>query len=456
MLKTSRRMIFLVLAGICLTCGCGSGTSATYPVVVFSDVHFNPFYDKSLFPALVASDASEWASIFATSSVTEPSAWTTDTNYPLLVLALSSIKQNLGASPLVIYTGDVLGHNFPQTFFTLYGSQDVAAMKAFTDKTVAFFLEEVRSYVGNIPVMFVLGNSDSYTGDGPDSDYLSNTAELYYANFVSGAVDHQTFLDTYTSGGYYSAEPLGTSMMVIGLNTFALSTLVIGNNDSEVQAELSWLDSSLASAKAAHKKAWLLMHVPLGAYLAETANQLDSSGHLTTATMMLKPDYQTSLLQILSKYPGIITLMLAGHTHMDEFRDISVGTSSSDGALEITPGITPYFGNNPAYKVFTFLSGTYEPADYSSLNYDLATMPGQFNSYYTFSTVYSMQDLLDAALAGLFPMLAADDAKQTLYRGYYYSGNNSANPITDANWPVFWCGIGKMAEQELVDCVNSY
>ena len=31
-------------------------------------------------------------------------------------------------------------------------------------------------------------------------------------------------------------------MTVIALNTFALSTLVLGNNDSEVKTELSWLD----------------------------------------------------------------------------------------------------------------------------------------------------------------------------------------------------------------------
>jgi hypothetical protein len=43
-----------------LNSGCGSGTNTTsrnFPVVVFSDVHFNPFYDSSLFQSLVAADA---------------------------------------------------------------------------------------------------------------------------------------------------------------------------------------------------------------------------------------------------------------------------------------------------------------------------------------------------------------------------------------------------------------
>jgi sphingomyelin phosphodiesterase acid-like 3 len=448
-------------------CGSGTNTNTTnttnFPVVVFSDVHFNPFYDPSLFPALVSADASEWANIFKTSSISTPSVWGSDTNYPLLVLALSSIRQNLGASPLIIYTGDILGHNFPQTFFNLYGSQDppdvadVAAMKAFTDKTVAFFMEQVRSSVGNIPVIFAVGNSDSYSGLGPDSSFLSSTAELFYTKFLNGTADHQAFLDTFTRGGYYSAEPLGTNLMVIGLNTILLA---LDDTRIAVDTELAWLDLKLASAKADGKRVWLLMHVPPGANIALTAGNVDNNGHIASASMMWKTDsdYQARFLQILSNYPGIITLTLAAHTHMDEYRILS-----PYDVLDVTPAISPYFGNNPAFKVFTFSYDTLKPTDYSSLNYNLATNPGQFNSYYTFSTAYSVQGLLDNSLAQLFPALVTNNAKQALYRGYYFSGHNysipitnTLNPITNTNWPVFWCGIGNMDQQDLIDCVNSY
>ena len=472
MLKMSRSLFFLLSVSFCLVCGCGNGTTAinnNFPVVVFSDVHFNPFYDKSLFPALVSADADEWASIFNTSSITAPSARGNDTNYPLLVLALSSIRQNRGASPLIIYTGDILGHNFTKTFYDLSGVKgipgdaDVAAMKAFTDKTVAFFMDQVRLSVGNIPVMFAVGNSDSYSliDDGPDSSFLSNTAELYYSKFLNGTVDHQAFLTTFTSGGYYSAEPPGTNLMVIGLNTVLFSP-GFPDTGSAVAAELAWLDSRLASAKAAGKKVWLLIHIPPGAFLGATAQSVDNNGHITSATMMWDQNYQALFLQILSHYPGIISLTLAAHTHMDEFRILS----SSD-VLEITPSIAPYFGNNPAYKIFTFSHDTLKPTDYSSLNYDLTTMPEQFNSYYTFSTAYAMHGLLNTSLAHLFPELVTNNLKQAFYRGHYYSGYNSAtpvtypggnsyNPITDLNWPVYWSGIGNMGEQELIDSVNSY
>jgi len=360
------RLFSLILALILQlqVSACGSGSSSNnatttnnnFPVVVFSDVHFDPFYDPSpsLFQALLAADTSEWASIFKTLGTSAPSAWGEDTNYPLLALALSSIKQNLGASPLIIFTGDILGHDFPKTFFELYYGNlgvpvpddatieadvvAVAAMKNFADKTVAFFMDQVRSTVGDIPVMFAVGNSDSYIGALPESSFLSNTAELYYTKFLNGAADHQAFLTTFTTGGYYSADLPGTNLMVIGLNTVMFNYDFGDTLKSAVDAELAWFDSQLASAKAAGKKVWLLMHIPPGADKYETAQSVDANGHITTATMMWNQDYQTSFLQILSKYPGLITQMLTAHTHMDEYRIVSPGIFA-----DTTPSIAPYF-----------------------------------------------------------------------------------------------------------------
>jgi hypothetical protein len=157
----------------------------------------------------------------------------------------------------------------------------------------------------------------------------------------------------------------------------------------------------------------------------------------------------------------VITFTLGGHTHRDEFRVLS-----PDQVLDIAPSISPYFGNDPAFEIFAFTQGTFVPMDYQSLNYDLAAAPAQFNPYYTFSSAYSMQGFLGSSLEQLYPALRTDSAKQALYMGQYNSGNNGQyssagasanwNPISDANWPVFACGVGKMAQADFIDCVNSY
>jgi hypothetical protein len=246
--------------------------------------------------------------------------------------------------------------------------------------------------------------------------------------------------------------------MVIGLNTVMFNYDFGDTLKSAVDAELTWFDSTLAQAKAAGKKVWLLMHIPPGADKYSTAQSVDSNGQITTATMMWNQDYQARFLQILSNYTGTIALTLAAHTHMDEYRILS-----PNNVLEITPSIAPYFGNNPAFKIFTFSYDTLKATDYRILSYDLATNPEQFISYYTFSTAYLMHGFLNDSLWQLYPELAAENAKQQLYREHYFSGHNytipvtnTFNPITDKTWPVYWCGIGHMDEQGLIDCVNSY
>jgi sphingomyelin phosphodiesterase acid-like 3 len=488
------RLIFTLILVLLLTaCGGDSNNSNTnVPVVVFSDLHFNPFYDPSLFQQLVTKDSSEWATVFQSSSITAPSAWgkdtnrplLKDTNYPLLVLALSGIKQNLGTSPLVIFTGDLLGHGIPQQFYARYyanlgispaptipDATAVAAMKNFTNKTLAFVMAQMRASVGSRPIMFAVGNSDSYSGYGPNQDsslspdnsFLLDNAELFYTTFLNGTVDHQEFLSTFTSGGYYSAEPPGTNLMVIGLNTILCTTLfypVQGANDSAVATELDWFDARLAAAKVAGEKVVLLMHAPPGVDITSTLNAVNGAGRpITTATMMWWPTYQSRLLKILSNYPGTVSLTLAGHTHMDDYRILTVSDT-----LEIIPAIASYSGNNPAFKVFTVSRDTFKPIDYRSINYDLATNPSQFNNYYAFSVAYSLQGFLDASLTQLTPALVSNASMQALYRGYFYSGHNSpvsstdtqSNPITNTNWPFYWCGIGNMGQQEYINCVNLY
>jgi hypothetical protein len=88
-------------------------------------VHFQPYINpllpnatlntktvpanRLLVAQLDAADPSEWPAIFegalnVTNSL--PSPVGADTNYALFTLALASIKQNLGTSPAVLFTGD--------------------------------------------------------------------------------------------------------------------------------------------------------------------------------------------------------------------------------------------------------------------------------------------------------------------------------------------------------------
>jgi len=467
---------FLVaLLGMLASLGCGGAANpqpqpvGNYQVLAFSDLHFNPLYDASLYHALVAADPSQWAAIFQSSKITAPSKWGSDPNYPLLALALSAVKQRAAGSAVIVYTGDLVGHGLASMFYVLYyGKLDypppdqeaVAAMQAFIDKTVSFVTAQIRASAGDIPVVFAVGNTDSYASTGPDQTFLTQNAETFYTELAKGTVDQQGFLNSFTSGGYYSAEPLGPSWRVISLNTNVFTPAAPGNPD----AELAWLDYELGEAQAAGQSVWLLLHVPLGAntqLTASNAAKAGTPGKVTesTTSMMLIPGYQTALLQILAKYPEVVTLSLSAHTHMDEYRVIS-----PDVVLEGVPGISPIFGGNPAFKVFTITPNTLAATDYMSFSCDLQSPVPQFNRLYTFSVAYSMQGPLDSSLIELDALLVTSSTQQALYTLYFANGNTAVNPHTQArwnpinsvNWPIFACGISNMGQQEYMDCVNSY
>lgn len=98
--------------------------------------------------------------------------------------------------------------------------------------------------------------------------------------------------------------------------------------------------------------------------------------------------------------------------------------------LEQLPGISPCFGNNPAYKVLTITQDSFTPTDYQSFNYNLAAMPARFGSLYQFSTTYGAQATLGNSLVGLYPQFADSQSKREMYTMLYGSGTTKVSPVT--------------------------
>ena len=443
-------------------------------VVTVSDLHFNPFYDPSLYSKLVAADPSQWATIFQKYGAGGLPMYAADTNYPLLVLTLADMRKHIGASPVVLFTGDMLGHYIPENFYCEYyqqvpyqqvptsactlnfatftpGPTAAAAMQQFVNKTFAFVAGQIRQYLGDTPVFYVPGNIDTYdvAGLGPDGDFLANNSGVVFNQLLAGSVS-QAMFSTFALGGYYAAH-LGSKLLIIGLNSnsFVRGSPTYGRADNE----LEWLDIQLGIAQTAGKQVWILMHVPPGAnpqmMTKVTPGQLDED----EVSMNWDPSLQSAFMEKLNKHPGVVTLMLAGHTHMDEYRILSSGD-----VLEQLPGISPCFGNNPAYKVLRMMPGTFIPVDYESfaLNLLAKPAPAEFQSLYTFSTAYPAPGVLSSSLQQLYPQLLSDETQRNSYIQYYVSGSFVLHPINPGNWPIFSCTIADIDELDYIDCVNHY
>jgi hypothetical protein len=444
-----RTSIATLAASAVLLGACGGKPDAgSATVVAFSDVHFDPFYDPSLLDALEAHPVSEWAAIFEASGHRGPGTYGHTTNDVLLRRMLTALEAQEPRPALVIFGGDILVQGFPEAYRALRPGGDEAALRAFALKTVTFVVRQVRAALGTTPVYFTLGNWDDYAGSfllRPDDPFLADTAALFHEVLLQGTADRAAFDATYRAGGYYAAAVPGKDLVVVGLNTLFLAPQSPAGLDA-IDRELSWLDETLQSIEASGKKAWLVMHAPPGGDLATTGEHVDAQGHVADPTMLLQAGPQQRLLAILAIHRGALAAAFTGHTHMDEYRLAVI-------AMQGLPGVTAAFGNAPAFKTFT-VSGDFALQDYATWSLDLATPSASFEPYYDFSEAYGLPAPLGPSLGALFPELMWNASARSGYQERYGAGHTPEQPITDVNWPVYWCGIAFLDARGLAGCVN--
>lgn len=470
-LKRCRRHVVLMVGVlfILLPAGCSSDSSgissqATLPLVIISDVHFTPFYDTTLFDDLVNSPVEKWADIFQSSSVTQLSSWGQETNYPLLKRTLVAASMRVGGSRAVIFPGDILAHQFPEKFFKLYGEEDHEALRSFVYKTVVFFATQVRERFGNVPVMFTLGNNDSYAGDYqlvPGGAFLTDTADAFYNVFLLRWADRNNYFSTYRAGGYFVAESPDAKVRFVCVNSVLFSkNRTDGCTDSDDNAattQLAWLEKVLEKAYADKKKVFIVTHIPTGMSIYSTVKiYMDASGKISDAEVFWKESCQSQFLEICRRYASVIEIIFSGHTHMDEYRLILDRDGEATKATIVTPAVSPQYGNNPAFKVLTLRGEDWKPLDFTTISCDLNVSSPDFSTYYVFSEAYSSETPLEESLVDLFPKMKNNDSDRKNYARFYYAGHDDTNIIDDTTWPAYWCGIGRVDRREYIECVNSY
>jgi sphingomyelin phosphodiesterase acid-like 3 len=458
--------LFMGFLGVIVLCcvGCSDDASAprgSAPLLIFSDVHFTPFYDPEIFFDLVNASPDQWPDIFESSAVTQPQSWGKETNYPLFVRTLKAIRGASESGPLVVFPGDILAHRFRETFFRLYGEADETALQSFVYKTCTFFAGQVRAYLSNLPVLFVLGNNDAYAGDYkliPGGKFLADTTELFYETFLLSGTDADAFSTTYRAGGYYAAQPPSSEVLFICLSTvlFSVHWSSDGHDGAPLQ-QLDWLAETLADARDEGKRVWILMHVPPGPDVYGTVSAyMDDTGRISDAGMMWKEEYQDRFLEIIRPYSDMIEVCFAGHTHMDEYRIMYYEDRAASEPILISPSVSPQFGNNPGFKVFAVSTPDWELQDYRSMVYPFDLADPEFETYYTFSSAYGLSGPLGQALNQLVPELVSDGARRADYSHFYYSGHDGGNPINDTNWPAYWCATHRLSKEAYMECVNAY
>ncbi len=127
--------------------------------LVISDIHFDPYADKSLVVQLAKTPGDQWDGIFQSSQLTDPAGYGKDTNYPLWASCVENL-QKYSKVDYVIVNGDYLSHHFMDDF-QKYVHADTKDYPDFVEKTLIFVSKSIQDSLPNVPVYFCLGNNDS-------------------------------------------------------------------------------------------------------------------------------------------------------------------------------------------------------------------------------------------------------------------------------------------------------
>jgi sphingomyelin phosphodiesterase acid-like 3 len=400
----------------------------TQQFLIASDLHFNPFADPALVTDLSAADPRQWEAILNRSQLTAYSQNHQDTNWWLLQSALDAMRATLPHPPLVMITGDLLAHGFPQKFAAATHDTDREHYRAFVRKTVAFLGWELQKRFHHTQILLTPGNNDDECGDyeiEADGPFLRDTAPLSRRLARAGG----GFTGDWKALGSYTIDPKALpGIRIISLNSVFFSNKyqsasfarACATADSRTAGRaFAWLEARLVQAKDAHQKVWLMLHIPPGIdgyatlmnyrQLSQGAN---TQGDLCRDAIvpMWKPASTAQFDSILLNYQGTVTATFAGHNHTDDFRVIP--TAGPGGFVLIDPPMSPIYGQNPSFRVVTFRKDG-ELADQSTyyltnLKAAQSDVPGKWAKEYSFVAEWHMQQLDMAALANIYERIKSD------------------------------------------------
>ncbi|HEV2301386.1 MAG TPA: metallophosphoesterase [Stellaceae bacterium] len=421
-----RRALLWLLLALCAA----SPAAAAGQFLALSDIHFDPMADPSLVDRLNAAAPEDWAKIFASSSDKSLGRYGRDTDWPLLSSALSAMKEALPHPDFVVMTGDFLAHSFRVHFDLTARNHSDAAYRAFIERTMRFLALQLERAFPKTPILPVLGNNDSYCGDyrlTPGGAFLKDV-EPTMRGLLGGAAG-AGFAGHWRGLGNYAVRlPRLPHVRVAGLDTVFFSAhysaaCAGAAKGDPGKASLAWLAGTLAAARRAHERVWLLYHVPPGIDDYATARFGACPQNIVP---LWQPAYQTAFAALLKEYADTIAASLAGHLHTDAFR-----LADRTALTLVIPAISPIFGENPGFKTISYDSaGRLDDAT----TYELPSLSGgaAWVEEYRFTSEWRLPRLDLASLDRLYRRIGGEPRTRARWLSLYALSNASFWPAEAA------------------------
>lgn len=390
--------------------------------------------------ALRKAPATEWNDLFKKFAGQDKIAeYGHDTNYALLTASLAAIHAVYQAQQprFVIIPGDFLAHNYRAQYILYSHDKSNPGYQSFVRKTLEFLTLEIRTAVPQNDIYAAVGNNDSYNGDYdvvPDGGFLRDTATIWSA-FITEKNNLKNFRESFPQGGYYAVE-IPNHQKLLVLNTVLFSSSVSGPHVKEAAwQELAWLHAQLSAAAQAKQSVFIVCHIPLGVNIYVTMMNL-----LRGINEFWQHDYSEAFTKDLQEFAGTVKAVLPGHLHHDGFQVYGL-RHVNDVPVSITPSISPIFGNDPAFKVYSYNAANLRLVAYDVYFHSLLS-GGKNNIWekaYSFNTDYPA-NCAYCRLINAIKNLAPAGTEAFPYKQYYTL--NAHSNLTEM--PYYWCDVTAM------------
>ncbi|MBY0318207.1 MAG: metallophosphoesterase [Reyranella sp.] len=426
---------------------------------VISDIHFNPFDPPALAATLARSAPADWPATLADIKDRAMAGIGHDTNHALLASALAAFARATAGVDFAIVPGDFLTHHFSRKTAAALGVDERSpAVLEMTTKTTLFVTDALAKALGGKPAVIAFGNEDSSCGDyriEPGGAYLAATREA--VRRLAGADRLEPdFAETWDAAGYYAVRhPTVANGLIIVLNDVLWSPKYQdacgAHGLAAADAMMRWLRDRLVRQRAAGGKVWMVHHIPWGIDAYSTINPKAQSCPAKVAPFLKEP-FASELQTLLAEYSDVVQASFSGHTHHDDYRLLIDRRGAVIGLDKLSPAVSPVFGQNPGFQIFTYDKRTGAPTDFSTWylsNPGEAAAAADWRREYTFTEAYRQPRYGPDVVGTLWQAMAKDGAVRDTYRRLYMVGRGE---IAADGLSAYLCAIGHLDVTSFTKC----
>lgn len=454
--KSLLRIIFLIRCLLLCTAAFAS-SSPQMRFVAISDIHFTPFASCEeqtpceTIELLRQAPAEDWDAILA---LKDKSAIQSkdETNYLLLSSMLRDVYQKsvVQKPTFVLVSGDFLAHGYRGLYQHFSTDKTEAGYQEFVNKTMTFLMLQFKSHLGKQNVFVAIGNNDTYQDHyviNFDDSFFKNMGEIWSNAITDDNIKSVVANEMATAGYYASTLPQQPNLRLIVLNSVLFSAQAQGNSvDVVANNQLAWLHQQLEFAKAFNQKALIVMHIPDGVDAFSTA----SSTPFSIKTFW-QQEYSERFEADLVNYSDNIVGVLAAHDHGDWMRVLHGGNNQLV-AMSGVPSVSPVFGNNPAYKIYSIATDELTLSDFVTYTFPLnASSADGWIKEYDFDQTYQPKCKYCAVIDAMTKLQATGDAINN-YKKFYTTGMT-----TDTQYkfmPFYWCAVNHLDSNGYQQCLD--